>query len=93
MIYSFARFELDTRLYELRRSGDGEVVAMEPQVFDVLRFLVEHAEQVVSKEELLDSVWGHRFVTESALTSRIKDARKAAVAASSPTRFPSSKPP
>jgi DNA-binding winged helix-turn-helix (wHTH) protein len=77
MIYTFANLELDTRSFELRRAGTNDVVAMEPQVFDVLRFLVEHADRVVTKEELLDSVWGTRFVTESALTSRIKDARKA----------------
>ncbi|HET6951592.1 MAG TPA: AAA family ATPase [Acidimicrobiales bacterium] len=77
MIHTFDDLELDTRAFELRRSATGEVVAMEPQVFDVLRFLVEHADRVVGKEELLDSVWGTRFVTESALTSRIKDARKA----------------
>jgi DNA-binding winged helix-turn-helix (wHTH) protein/RecA/RadA recombinase len=77
MIYSFDELELDTLSFELRRRGNGEVVAVEPQVFDVLRVLVEHADRVVTKDELLDSVWGTRFVTESALTSRIKDARKA----------------
>ena len=50
---------------------------VEPQVFDVLRYLVEHRERVVTKEELLDNIWGDRFVSESALTSRIKDARRA----------------
>ncbi|MGH9213117.1 MAG: winged helix-turn-helix domain-containing protein [Acidimicrobiales bacterium] len=77
MIYSFADPELDTRSFELRRGGGGEIVAVEPQVFEVLRLLVEHADRVVSKEELLDAVWRTRFVTESALTSRIEDARKA----------------
>src|SRR4051794_27348136 len=50
---------------------------MEPQVFDVLMHLAEHRDRVVSKNELLDAVWGHRFVTESALTSRIRSARRA----------------
>jgi DNA-binding winged helix-turn-helix (wHTH) protein len=77
MIYTFGEFELDTGSFELRRGATGEVVATEPQVFDVLHYLVDHADRVVSKEELLDSVWGTRFVTESALTSRIKDARRA----------------
>jgi DNA-binding winged helix-turn-helix (wHTH) protein len=45
---------------------------MEPQVFDVLAFLISHRDRVVSKEELLDSVWGDRFVSESALTSASK---------------------
>jgi pimeloyl-ACP methyl ester carboxylesterase/DNA-binding winged helix-turn-helix (wHTH) protein len=52
-------------------------VPVEPQVFAVLRHLVEHRERVVTKEELLDHVWGDRFVSESALTSRIKAARRA----------------
>jgi DNA-binding winged helix-turn-helix (wHTH) protein len=77
MIYSFADFELDTSCFELRRGDTGESIAVEPQVFDVLHFLVGHADRVVTKNELLDEVWGTRFVTESALTSRIKDARKA----------------
>jgi DNA-binding winged helix-turn-helix (wHTH) protein len=77
MIYLFADHELDTRCFELRRRGSGGSVAVEPQVFDVLRYLVEHADRVVTKDELLDSVWGTRFVTESTLSSRIKDARRA----------------
>jgi DNA-binding winged helix-turn-helix (wHTH) protein len=59
----------------VRRAG--HPVPVEPQVFDVLCYLVEHRERVVTKEELLDNVWGDRFVSESALTSRIKDARRA----------------
>jgi predicted ATPase/DNA-binding winged helix-turn-helix (wHTH) protein len=50
---------------------------MEPQAFDVLVYLVEHRERVVSKEELMDSIWGGRFVTEAAVTSRIKQVRRA----------------
>ena len=50
---------------------------VEPQVFDVLVHLLRHRDRVVSKEELLDEVWGDRFVSESALTSRIKAARRA----------------
>ena len=58
MIYTFAEFELDTRSFELRRYLTGDVIGVEPQVFDVLRFLVEHAGRVVTKDELLDAVWG-----------------------------------
>ena len=47
---------------------------MEPQVFGVLAYLVEHRDRVVTKNELLDKVWGDRFVSESALTTRIKAA-------------------
>lgn len=66
---------LDTTLFELRRHG--QVVAMEPQTFDVLTYLVSHRDRVVPKQELMDAVWGGRFVTEAAVTSRIKQARKA----------------
>ena len=75
MIYKFDGYELDLDLFELRR--DGERVAVEPQVFDVLAYLVEHRARVVEKNELLDAVWKTTFVTESALTSRIKAARRA----------------
>jgi pimeloyl-ACP methyl ester carboxylesterase/DNA-binding winged helix-turn-helix (wHTH) protein len=73
--FTFEGCELDLGRYEVRR--DGDVVAVEPQVFDVLVHLVRHRDRVVSKEELLDEVWGDRFVSESALTSRIKAARRA----------------
>ena len=73
--FTFEGCELDLGRYELRR--DGDVVAVEPQVFDVLVHLVRHRDRVVTKEELLDEVWGDRFVSESALTSRIKAARRA----------------
>ena len=66
-------FSVDRR--ELRR--DGKVVRVEPQVFDVLALLLRHRDRVVSKNELLDEVWGDRFVSESALTSRIKSVRRA----------------
>ncbi len=67
--------ELDTLLFELRR-GD-QRVPLEPQAFDVLVYLVSHRDRVVPKDELMDAIWGNRFVTETAVTSRIKQARKA----------------
>lgn len=57
-------------------SGPAGPVHVEPQVFDVLAYLVRHRERVVPKEELLDEIWGDQFVSESALTSRIKSARR-----------------
>ncbi|BBY91805.1 transcriptional regulator [Mycobacterium gallinarum] len=66
---------LDTQRYELRSGA--ELIRVEPQVFDVLTQLVSNAHRFVSKGELFDSVWGGRFVTEAALTSRIKAARRA----------------
>ena len=71
----FGDYELSVERVELRRGG--EPVAVEPQVFDVLAYLVRNRDRVVPKTELLDQVWGDRFVSESALTSRIKSARRA----------------
>jgi pimeloyl-ACP methyl ester carboxylesterase/DNA-binding winged helix-turn-helix (wHTH) protein len=67
--------ELDEALFELRR--DGRSVSLEPQAFDVLLYLVRHRDRVVAKEELMDEVWGGRFVSETAVTSRIKQVRRA----------------
>lgn len=75
MIFEFNDCELDLDRVVLRRGG--AEVAIEPQVFDVLEFLIERRGQVVRKEELLDEIWGDRFVSESALTSRMKSARRA----------------
>jgi DNA-binding winged helix-turn-helix (wHTH) protein len=75
VIFTFEDCELDTALRELRKGGTA--VHVQPQVFDVLAYLVQHHDRVVPKRELLDEVWGHRFVSESALTSRIKAARRA----------------
>ena len=75
VVYVFGDCRLDLRRYELQRGG--EVRPIEPQVFDVLVLLVRERDRVVTKEELLDTVWGDRFVSESALTSRIKAARQA----------------
>ena len=61
--------------FELRE--DGAVHALEPQVFSLLAFLVEHRERLVPKEELFEKLWDGRVVTDSALTSRIKSARQA----------------
>lgn len=74
MIYSFGPFALDLAKAELRK--DGRACPVEPQVFTLLAFLVEHRERLVSKDELLEKVWERRVVSESALSSRIKSARK-----------------
>jgi DNA-binding winged helix-turn-helix (wHTH) protein/tetratricopeptide (TPR) repeat protein len=72
---AFADCELDVERRELWRAG--QPVALEPQVFDVLTFLAAQGDRLVGKDELLDAVWGHRFVSESTLTSRIKSVRRA----------------
>lgn len=75
MIFQFNDCELDRDRVVLRRGGIE--VPVEPQVFDVLQYLVERRGEVVLKAELLDEIWGDRFVSESALTSRLKSARRA----------------
>jgi predicted ATPase/DNA-binding winged helix-turn-helix (wHTH) protein len=74
-VIRFVDCELDLDRIVLRRGG--EDVRIEPQVFDLLAYLVEHRGTVVRKEELLDAVWGDRFVSESALTTRIRAVRRA----------------
>jgi TolB-like protein len=66
---------LDVDRRELRRSA--EAIAVEPQVFDLLVYLLENRDRVVSKDDLIASVWGGRIVSESTLTSRINAVRKA----------------
>lgn len=74
MRFSFGDVLLDTDRFLLERGG--EPVHVQPQVFDVLSHLVLNRGRVVPKTELLDAVWGDRFVSESTLTSRIKAARR-----------------
>ena len=75
MIYHFEQFELDIARFELRE--DGAVQPLEPQVFIVLAYLIEHRERLVPKNELFEKLWDGRVVTDSTLTSRIKSARRA----------------
>jgi DNA-binding winged helix-turn-helix (wHTH) protein/tetratricopeptide (TPR) repeat protein len=74
-VFRFGAFVLDERRRELHQ--ERRLVHLEPQVFDVLAHLVRHRDRVVTKAELLDEVWGSRFVSDSAITSRIKAARRA----------------
>jgi len=74
-MFRFSEFELNLDRYELRR--DGTPVKAEPRVLEVLNYLVEHRDRVVPKEELLDKLWPDVHVSESALTTAIRDARRA----------------
>ncbi len=60
--------------YELTHRG--EAVAIEPQVFALLAYLLRNNDRVVPKDELLDELWGHRYVSESALSTQIKSLRR-----------------
>jgi TolB-like protein/cytochrome c-type biogenesis protein CcmH/NrfG len=75
MLFCFADHVLDTDRRELCRGNDR--VALEPQVFDLLVFLLENRDRVVSKDDLIAAIWDGRIVSESTLTSRINAARKA----------------
>ena len=75
MIYRFGDWELDTARAELRRGGMRHNI--EAQVFDVLQLLIENRDRVVSNAELFDTIWAGRVVSDSALSSRIKSARRA----------------
>jgi TolB-like protein len=73
--FSFGDQVLDLDRRELRRSG--ELIELEPQVFDLLVYLVQNRDRLVSRDDLLEAIWGGRIVSETTLTSRIFAARKA----------------
>jgi TolB-like protein len=75
LLFWFEDYVLDRERRELRR--EGARLAIEPQVFDLLEFLVRNRDRVVSKDDLLASVWGRRIVSDSTLASRINAARRA----------------
>jgi len=73
--FRFAGFEIDIARRELRRAG--ELVPLEPQVFDLLVHLVRNHDRIVSKDDLIETVWKGRAISEAALSSRISAARRA----------------
>jgi len=75
VLFLFNNYVLDCQRRELR-AGDVPV-ALEPQVFDLLVYLIENRDRVVSKDDLIASVWAGRIVSESTLTSRINAVRRA----------------
>jgi DNA-binding winged helix-turn-helix (wHTH) protein len=72
--FGFGEYVLDIERRELRR--DGALVEIEPQVHDLLAYLVEHSDHVVSKDDLLEAIWAGRIVSDSALTTRINAVRR-----------------
>src|SRR5882724_6532278 len=75
MTLSFGDCEINLERRELWRAK--RAVHVEPQVFDLLVYLVQNRDRVVSKDDLIASVWGGRIVSDSTLSSRINAARKA----------------
>ncbi|MFZ0402159.1 MAG: winged helix-turn-helix domain-containing protein, partial [Pseudolabrys sp.] len=70
--FRFADFEIDVARHELRRRG--ELVLIEPQVFDLLVHLIRNRNRIVSKNELIDTIWMGRVVSEETLSSRVSAA-------------------
>jgi len=75
LLYLFEDFALDRERRELRRSGD--LVAVEPQVFDLLEYLVRNCGRVVSKDDLIAAVWDGRIVSDVTIDTRVNAARRA----------------
>src|SRR5712691_2605206 len=75
LLYLFEDFALDCDRRELRRRN--ELLSVEPQVFDLLQYLICNRDRVVSKDDLLAAVWHGRIVSEATLGSRINAARSA----------------
>ncbi len=75
MLFSFDNFVLDSDRRELRAAGGP--VAVEPQVFDLLEYLIRNRERVVSRDDLLSAIWRGRLVSESVVSTRMNAARHA----------------
>jgi DNA-binding winged helix-turn-helix (wHTH) protein len=75
VLFRFGDHVLDTDRREFRRGT--ELIALEPQVFDLLVFLMRNRDRVVSKDELIHSIWDGRIVSDSTLTTRLNAARRA----------------
>ena len=75
MRYTFENYSIDLERVELRKND--ESVEIEPQVFDLLAFLIANRSRVVTQDEIFDAVWNGRIVSQSTLTSRINAARVA----------------
>ena len=75
MRYLFGDCTFDTERRELHRGTDA--VSVTPQVFDLLVYLIQNRERVVSKDDLIDAVWNGRIVSDAAVTTRINAARNA----------------
>ncbi len=75
MIYKFDNIEVDTLNFRLL--ANGQLVSIEPQVFDLLVYLLTNRDRLVTRQEILDAIWQDREVSDTALSNLIKSARKA----------------
>jgi DNA-binding winged helix-turn-helix (wHTH) protein len=75
MIYLFGEYELDSDVFEIRCAGS--LCKLEPKAFNVLLYLIQNHDRIVSKEELLSQLWDDQYISDAALNSCIMSARKA----------------
>lgn len=74
MKFQFDRFTLDTKTFEF--SSENNIIELEPKLFNILKLLVTHTGQVITKEQLLDEIWNNRVVTDNAISRAIYELRK-----------------
>jgi DNA-binding winged helix-turn-helix (wHTH) protein len=75
MLYAFGEYELDAQLYELRHAGT--LLKIEPQVFNVLAYLIQHRDRTVPRQELLEQLWPDQYISDAVLSYCIMAARRA----------------
>jgi pimeloyl-ACP methyl ester carboxylesterase/DNA-binding winged helix-turn-helix (wHTH) protein len=75
MLIRFGDCELDSDRHELRRGA--KLVHVQPQVFDLLVYLITHRDSVISKDQMVEVVWKGRFISDVTLNSRVNSARHA----------------
>lgn len=74
MLYRFNGIEIDLKRYEIREHG--QALAIEPKVFDLIIYLIENRDRLISRDELFDKIWAGRTVSDTSLSNHIKSARK-----------------
>ena len=74
MKFHFDEFEIDTQQYQIRKSG--RELPVEPKVFDVVVYLIQHRDRLVSRDELFEQIWSGRLVSDTTLSNHIKSSRK-----------------
>jgi TolB-like protein/DNA-binding winged helix-turn-helix (wHTH) protein len=74
MIYKFNNIKIDTKNYRLLK--DEKIVAVEPQVFNLIMYLIKNKDRLVTRDEMLDNLWQGRVVSDTSVSNQIKSARK-----------------
>ena len=74
MIYQLGNIEIDEDNFKL--FDNGQLIAVEPQVFDLIIYLIKHRDRLISRQELFEQLWTGREVSDTSLSNHIKSARK-----------------